>query len=126
MPLGDTMGQLETSTRDLATRRAVNDNMTAVNQVCGPIEINGPFLVMANTSNAVGATLTLEMSVDGGANWVTPQDEAGIALLNNVAPPINRLYRNFLRSEDGLLFRLRLTAITSGTVSARLSSGGAV
>lgn len=120
------MGQMEANTRDMATRRMVNAAMTVVNQVCGPIDINGPFLVMANTSDAVGATLTLEMSVDGGANWVTPQNEDGVALLNNVAPPINRLYCNFLRSEDGLLFRLRLTAINSGAVSARLSSGGAV
>lgn len=119
------MGFQVGGTRDLASRIGTNANMIAVDAVCGPVEMNGPFLVMANngTPVPVGATLTLEMSVDGGTTWVIPQDRAGNNILVNVAPPINRIIE-FPSHEDGLLFRLRLTAITSGQVVARLSSGG--
>lgn len=119
------MGFHVSGQRDLASRIATNANMTAIDAVCGPVEINGPFLIMANdgTPTPVGATMTLEMSVDGGTTWVIPQDRAGNNLLLNVAPPINRIIE-FPSHEDGLLFRLRLTAITSGQVIARLSSGG--
>lgn len=119
------MGRLSPSERELASRWQHNLNMIAVNDATPPIELNGPFLIMANpgTPTPVGATLTLEMSVDGGTTWVVPQDRAGNNLLANVAPPINRIIE-FPSQEDGLLFRLRLTAITSGQVVARLSSGG--
>jgi len=123
--MGAFMGFQVSGPRDLASRLVANSNMVAANEVCGPVEINGPFLVMANpgTPTPVGATLTLEMSVDGGTTWVTPQDRAGNSLLAAVAPPINRIIE-FPSHEDGLLFRLRLTAITSGQVIGRLSSGG--
>lgn len=117
------MGIQISGQRDVAPRLAAA-SLTIANQVCGPVEINGPFLVLANTADAVGATLTLEMSVDGGTSWVLPQDASGNPLLDNVAPPINRII-GYQRLEDGLLWRLRLAAITSGTVTARLSSGGA-
>jgi hypothetical protein len=119
------MGRLAPSERELASRSQHNLNMIAANDVTPPLELNGPFLVMANsgTPPAVGATLTLEMSVDGGTTWVVPQDRAGNNLLLNAAPPINRIIE-FPSHEDGLLFRLRLAGITSGQVVARLSSGG--
>jgi hypothetical protein len=123
--MGAFMGFQVSGPRDVASRFVNNPNMIAVDAICGPVEINGPFLVMANpgTPTPVGATLTLEMSVDGGTTWVTPQDRAGNSLLAAVAPPINRIIE-FPSHEEGLLFRLRLTAITSGQVIARLSSGG--
>lgn len=123
--MGAFMGSPAAGQRDFATRLIINANMIAANDVCGPIDINGPFLVMANpgTPTPVGATLTLEMSVDGGTTWVTPQDRAGTSLLAAVAPPFNRIIE-FPSFEEGLLWRLRLTAITSGQVIARLSSGG--
>ena len=123
--MGAAMGIPVSGPRDLATRIATNANMIAADAVCGPVEMNGPFLVMANAGSPspVGATLTLEMSVDGGTTWVIPQDRAGTSLLAAVAPPINRII-DFPSHEDGLLFRLRLTAITSGQVVARLSGGG--
>jgi len=123
--MGAFMGFQVSGPRDVASRFINNANMIAANEVCGPVEINGPFLVMANagTPAPVGATLTLEMSVDGGTTWVVPQDRAGTSLLAAVAPPFNRIIE-FPSHEDGLLFRLRLTAITSGQVIARLSSGG--
>jgi hypothetical protein len=119
------MGRPAPTDRDMASRIQQNVNMIALNDVTPPLELNGPFLVMANsgTPPAVGATLTLEMSVDGGTTWVVPQDRAGNNLLLNAAPPINRIIE-FPSQEDGLLFRLRLTAITSGQVIGRLSSGG--
>jgi hypothetical protein len=123
--MGAFMGFQVSGPRDLASRFVNNANMIAVNDATTPIELNGPFLIMANpgTPTPVGATLTLEMSVDGGTTWVVPQDRAGNNLLANVAPPINRIIE-FPSHEDGLLFRLRLTAITSGQVIGRLSSGG--
>jgi hypothetical protein len=119
------MGRPNPTDRDLASRLQQNVNMIALNDATPPIELNGPFLVMANPGSPtpVGATLTLEMSVDGGTTWVVPQDQAGNNLLLNVAPPINR-FIEFPSQEDGLLFRLRLSAITSGQVIGRLSSGG--
>lgn len=119
------MGIPVSGPRDLATRNATNANMIAADAVCGPVEMNGPFLVMANpgSPSPVGATLTLEMSVDGGTTWVVPQDRAGNNVLVAAVPPINRII-DFPSHEDGLLFRLRLTAITSGQVVARLSGGG--
>jgi hypothetical protein len=111
------MGKLQPGDRDLASRRAVA-TITAGNQSTDPVEMPGPFLIMA--TGGVG-TFALEFSVDGGSNWFNAQLPSGA---NNAwTAPFNQHVANPNR-EAGILYRLTCTAFTSGPITARISGGG--
>jgi hypothetical protein len=112
------MGLLEPNTRELANRIAVA-TFTAVNQTTLGVEFIGPFLMMA--TGGVG-TVELQFSVDGGTNWNTAQLANGSP--NSWAVPVNQVVTN-IPGEDGILYRLRCSAFTSGPIAARLSGGRA-
>jgi hypothetical protein len=102
--------------REMASRIATA-NFTAANQATLGVEMIGPFLMMA--TGGVG-TVELQFSVDDGTNWNTAQLANGIA--NSWAVPVNQVITN-LPGEDGILYRLRCSAFTSGPIAARLSGG---
>jgi hypothetical protein len=111
------MGQLQAGDRDLASRLVVA-SFTAANQSTNPVEMPGPFLMMA--TGGVG-TVALEFSVDGGTTWFNVQMPNGS---NNAwTVPVNQVVQNANR-EAGVLYRLTCTAFTSGPIAARLSGGG--
>ena len=66
--------------------------------------------------------VTLELSVDGGTTAVVCQLADGTNNLWNV--PVNQVVAN-APNEQGLLYRLRCSTYTSGTIAARLSRGPA-
>lgn len=111
------MAQQQPGERDLATRIATA-NITASSQSAGPVEFEGPFLIMA--TGGVG-TFELQFSVDAGANWFNANLPGGGA--NSWTAPFNQVVENAM-TEAGILFRLTCTAYTSGPIAARLSGGG--
>jgi hypothetical protein len=99
---------------DLATALATA-NLAAANDATPWVEMCGPFLMLA--TGGVGQ-VTLEMSVDGGNTAIICQLSNGA---NNVWDvPVNQIVMN-PSYERGLLYRLRCSTYTSGTIAARLS-----
>ena len=111
------MAQQQPGSRDLASR-LVTASFVAINDVTAPVEMIGPFLMMA--TGGVG-TVELQFSVDGAATWNNAQLANGSA--NNWTVPVNQVVTN-LSGEDGMLFRLRCSGFSSGPIAARLSGGG--
>lgn len=102
--------------REMATR-IDTATFTAAGQTSPGVEMAGPFLMLA--TGGVG-TVELQFSVDGGTNWNTAQLANGSP--NSWAVPVNQVITN-LPGEDGILYRLRCSAFTSGPIAARLSGG---
>lgn len=103
---------------DLAVALATG-SFTALNQTTPWAEMNGPFLMLA--TGGVGQ-VTLELSVDGGTTAVICQLNSGADNVWTV--PVNQVVGN-APNEQGLLYRLRCSAYTSGTIAARISRGPA-
>lgn len=110
------MAQFEVGGPDLAIARSVA-SLAALNDATPWVEMTGPFLMLA--TGGVG-NVSLELSVDGGANAIACQLPNGAP--NSWAIPVNQMVPS-LPNERGLLFRLRCSAFTSGPINARLSRG---
>jgi hypothetical protein len=107
------MGQPSTSAPDIAAA-FVSTALTASGQSTSPIAMTGAYNV--SLAGTFTATAVLERTFDGGANWLPVPDSTGTAL-QAAAPMSAVLYE----PEDGVLYRWRLSAYTSGTVIARIS-----
>lgn len=84
-------------------------------------------LVIGGTSGPNGswnATIELDRSFDGGTTWFVAGDPSGAngqAIYNTANIDVSRLAGE---PERGVLYRLRCTAYTSGTIVYRLSETG--
>lgn len=68
-------------------------------------------------------TVTVERSFDGAKTWITTSlTNAGAVASYNAGTPVSTIFNE---PEDGVLWRLNCTVLTSGTINYRLSCTGA-
>lgn len=78
-------------------------------------EFSGNFSV--NVWGTFTATAVLEKSYDGGTTWLSTQKDLATAATSWTAPASVVIYE----PESGVLYRVRCSAYTSGTISWRIS-----
>lgn len=89
--------------------------LTALNATSTAIWIKGPFNF--DVSGTFVGTATLERSFDAGTTWATvSRDTAGNACSYTTAVSISGQ-----EPEDGVMYRAKATAFTSGTIATRIS-----
>ena len=102
------------STPDRALRRRAG-TFTAATQASVDVALRGRFLLAA--TGGIGGAVVLECSWDGGDNWTACSNPDGSP--NEWFTPV--LLFPEASDEDDLLFRLRCSRLTSGTITYRLS-----
>jgi hypothetical protein len=106
---------------------AVTGSITGTGTV-GPWMIYGPFNVMFGGSGgpngSYSATIQLERSFDGGTTWYVA-GVGGSGAQAVYATPNQDVSLVVLEPEAGVLYRLRCTVYTSGTINYRISGNGA-
>lgn len=93
---------------------AALDFSTATVAASGAVQLRGMFNLSV-WGSFTGLALQVERSFDGGATWL-PLTRAGVPVVfDGPASEVGEA------PEDGVLYRVNVTAIASGTVNARLS-----
>lgn len=97
-----------------ATVRAVTGTLGAATSAPST-EFSGYFSV--NIWGTFSATAVLEKSYDGGTTWLAAQKDTSTAAPSWTAAASVVIYE----PESGVLYRIRCSAYTSGTISWRIS-----
>lgn len=93
---------------------AALDFSAAATGASGAVQLHGLFNVSV-WGSFTGLGLQVERSFDGGTTWL-PLTREGVPIV--FAAPASEVGE---APEDGVLYRVHVTAIASGTVNARLS-----
>lgn len=109
------MGKPNPSADDMATAVITGNlsSVTAGSAIIAPTDR----VLNVNISGTFSATLQLERSFDGGATWIGVSRD----VVGTVATYTSPSSFQVRETESGVLYRLSMTARTSGTAAYRLS-----